>query len=86
MKQLLCREIVGRRVKLLQTITTNGGWSFKKGRVMKVHGTYNGNFNLECLRRPPMIKNKDGSQSCHSGITRVSRDHFEILPKQRRAL
>lgn len=84
MKKILCREIVGRRVRLLRKVTTGGGWSFAAGREMKCIGTYNGKFNLSTLGRPKAIitKTKDGNvlTSHHSGICGVGRSCFEVLP------
>lgn len=84
MKTLLCRDMIGKRVKLLDKITTNGGWTFNKGRMMNVIGSYNGRFNLRTLRSPKPIKTKakDGSIiiSIHNGVSGVSRASFEVLP------
>lgn len=79
MKNMLDRDFVGRRVRLLRHITANGGWTFKKDRVMRVYGAHNGRFNLETLRPTKMIKNQDGTESRHSGIAGVSRHLFELI-------
>ncbi len=83
MNKLLCREIVWRRVRLLNKVTTGGGWSFAAGRVMECIGTYNGKFNLKTLRRPPPIvaKDKHGNTttSYHCGISGVGRGSFIVL-------
>lgn len=81
-KELLCREIVGRRVRLKRTVTTNGGWSFKKGRIMQVTDSYRGRFGLQVMypERVPWVKHKNGGASRHHSINGVSRNSFEVLP------
>lgn len=41
-KKLLLRDMVGKKVRLLRELKTNGGLVFKKGRVMVVDGATNG--------------------------------------------
>lgn len=77
---MMCREIVGRRVRLLRKVTTGGGWFFEAGRLMSCEGTAAGRFSLRTIPKEPDIKNADGSISNHSGIAGVPRDAFEVIP------
>jgi hypothetical protein len=48
----LCRDYVGRRVKLTYDTATRGGMQFKKGEVLKVIHTYRGGFTLKDESKP----------------------------------
>ncbi len=84
-QKLLCRDIVGRRVRLLKTVTTVGGWSFKKGRVMRCLHSWRGQFNLEVLApwRVKEVRTRllagNSLLSRHTGIRQVSRRDFEVI-------
>lgn len=75
-KELLCREVEGRRVRLTRTVQSRGGSIFKKGRVMLCTGHWRGKFNLTGLRR---VKRAPGYYS-KPYITGVGRWEFEVLP------
>lgn len=64
---LLKRDWIGLRVKLLQTLYTNGGKTFRMGRVMIVRKYYRG------LSLVPLKKGG-------GGITRVSPNSVALLP------
>jgi hypothetical protein len=74
MKKLLCREIVGKTVRLLREIQNGADSVFPVGLEMKVEGTYRGGFTL---------KHFDPCHQCKcrgwSSVSRVKRDAFEIV-------
>ena len=80
MKKELCRDVVGKLVKLLYKITTKGGSVFRKGRIMKVGSTYQGCYWLEALR--PRHSPTGRLNAC---VTRVERYKFEIVKEKAHA-
>lgn len=70
-KELRCKEIVGRRVRLLRDLRNNGGAVFKRYRVMGVVHTYRGAFCLVGLKKV---------RGHVVTITHVNRHFFEVLP------
>jgi hypothetical protein len=64
-----CKDIVGKRVRLLCDIQTRGGVKFPKGLEMACDGTWRGTFDLFASERPM------GQRT----ILKVSRREFEVL-------
>jgi hypothetical protein len=44
---MLCREVVGRHVRLMRDVTTVGGRTFERGHCFKVSQTHRGKFSLD---------------------------------------
>lgn len=79
-KGMLCRDLEGRLVKLNRKITARGGWSFRKGQVMRVDYHSRGRFHLQLRRkRPPVVKGNITSN--HSGVVVDGWNSFEVLPE-----
>lgn len=68
----LCRDVVGKRARLLHDITTRGGTTFKAGTILDVCSTHQGKFHLRTLDHDP-------SSSDTGGIRRVRRLSFQIV-------
>ena len=66
---LLCRDIVGRQVRLVHPVVTRGGVEFAVGTEMLCAGTYHGRF---------MLKNVEGQPA--AWVSHVERRDFELLP------
>lgn len=61
------RDWIGRRVRVLQTIESNGGSVIKRGRIAVVKDSYGG-LKLSTLRAP------------HACISRVAKRKVQLLP------
>lgn len=64
----LKREWIGRRVRALRDIVSNGGSRIAKGRICIVRDNYAG-LRLSTVRAP------------HGHVSRVSEDSVQLLPK-----
>lgn len=69
-----CKDYVGRLVRLLREVRTNGGHVFPAGHVMECRGTWRGRFNLDDLKQTV-----GPGWSTRKGVSRVSRNSFEVL-------
>lgn len=67
--QMLCRDVVGRLVRLTADVQRKNGLTYPRGSEWLVAGTYRGTFTLE----PPT--RVDGAYSC---IARINRHKFEL--------
>mgnify|MGYP001574960450 CR=1 FL=1 len=67
----LCRDVVGRRVRLLKELTTRGSTIYPAGTVMTCDGTWRGMFDLR----------SDDRVRGHvwRGVMKVRRQAFEIV-------
>jgi hypothetical protein len=75
-KKMLKREWIGRQVKLLTALETNGGKIFAVGTIMTVSNLHGrGGFNL----RKTIICDKCGCGEHHS-ISAVGERYLELLP------
>lgn len=68
---MLCRDYVGRTVRLKRTLRTKGGVEFAAGTEMLVDGTYRGTFELSVFN--PIRGLRDA-------IRKVSKVDFEVMP------
>ncbi len=72
---LRCKDVVGRRVRLLREIITKAGDTYQPGELFYVHGTWRGRFNLGRSRRADSLV-----------ALQVSRYAFEVLSRDGRAV
>lgn len=77
-KRERCKDIVGKKVRLLRDMETRGGATFAAGTVMTCQGTYHGLFHLADLEWQPPEDATSWSRPC---IRKVDRRSFEVLPE-----
>lgn len=70
--KVVCRDFVGRKVRLLRTLQTKGGTPFAQGTVLEVMSTCRGRFSLQT---------KDDKGFATGGIHHVNRKDLELLPE-----
>lgn len=70
-----CKDLVGKRVRLLRPVKTLGGDFFPEGHVMEVAGTWRGRFELNDL-----VVTIGHGWSCRKGVRRMNRNAFEVVP------
>lgn len=68
---MLCRDYVGKQVRLLTTLQTKGGEKFPRGRIMVVSSTHRGLFELRNRRSRKGFYPK--------GIRKVRSYDFELV-------
>jgi len=73
--KVLCRDMVGKRVRLLRAMRTRGGTKFREGQLMDVVSTHRGRFELRTIR--PSYK--PGSPTVRKGIRAVDASAFEVV-------
>lgn len=65
-----CKDLVGKKVRLVEELSTVGGNVFTKGTEMRVSSTYRGRYGLCSLH--------DGDPS-RTDISQVSRRKFQVI-------
>lgn len=70
-----CRDLVGRRVRLLHDVTTRGGTTYEAARIMIVTNTWRGMFDLEVTPREELM----AARGQWRGVMKVCRRDFEVV-------
>lgn len=75
MTKELCRDLVGKSVRLKREIKTRGGDVFPSGLMMVVYSTHRGRFTLD----DPTKQSRGSGWVSTRSVSKVERSDFEII-------